>query len=66
MRRKLKLETRYLYVRRDAKILTAMLRHAGESLYTIANAADEGRPVEAKSARELADECARIVRECGR
>lgn len=71
-RRKLKLETRYAYLLRDAKILTAMLDLAATQLCRAARALEGKPPVIDGTAptpfslREMSSECARLAHQCGR
>jgi hypothetical protein len=80
MKRARKLETRYEYLRRDARVLTAMCELAAKRLHEISRGIDGGihryqevaRAVDEKlvpdpsELRELSSEFARLAYACGR
>jgi hypothetical protein len=75
VKRKLKLETRYAYLLRDAKTMTVILELAASRLSDTARGKHsdvvigrkiDGTEVTASDVREMASECARIAHECGR
>lgn len=70
-RRKLKLETRYRNLLRDARILTTMLDLAGRKLSQAARAIEGQSPLVGEhptpsELREWSSECARIAHQRGR
>lgn len=68
-RRKLSLATRYAYLLRDAKVMTATLEAASSVLSKAARRIEgtvEENQLEPTDFREWSSECARIAHQCGR
>ena len=66
MKRALKLETRYEYLRRDARILTAMCEIAAQRFAELAKRAEAGETTTPSDLRELASQFAQTAYRRGR